>query len=265
MLASGMGEGHNERALREIESGAAQLVLAAPGALRLGRVPGGARAAAGGAVRRRRGALRGRVGARLPARLPAPAARRSTSLGRPPVMAATATATPRGRAGDRGSGWGCATGCRSARGFDRPNLTLRGGERRGQGRAGTQARRADARAGASAGRRARRSSTAARARTPSGGRGADARRGCATVAYHAGMSPEARRATQEAFMERRARRWSWRRTRSGWASTRRTCERSPTGRCRRASRPTTRRRGGAGATGGRRARCCSPRAGTWAG
>ena len=56
---------------------------------------------------------------------------------------------------------------------------------------------------------------------------------------------------------RRAPRWSSRRTRSAWASTRPTCARSPTGRCRRASRPTTRRPGAAGATVCPRARCCS--------
>ena len=47
---------------------------------------------------------------------------------------------------------------------------------------------------------------------------------------------------------RARRRWWSRRTRSAWAWTRPTCARSPTGRCRRASRPTTRRRAAAGAT-----------------
>ena len=60
-----------------------------------------------------------------------------------------------------------------------------------------------------------------------------------------------------------ARRRSWSPpTRSAWASTRPTCGRSATSRCRARSRPTTRRPAAPGATGGRRAACCSPRRGT---
>ena len=47
-------------------------------------------------------------------------------------------------------------------------------------------------------------------------------------------------------------------TRSAWGSTRPTCARSGTGRSRPASRPTTRRPGGPGATACPRVRCCSP-------
>ena len=50
----------------------------------------------------------------------------------------------------------------------------------------------------------------------------------------------------------------------GMGSTRPTCAPSGTGRSRPASRPTTRRPGGRGATACRPARCCSPGAPTWA-
>ena len=51
----------------------------------------------------------------------------------------------------------------------------------------------------------------------------------------------------------------WRRPRSAWASTRRMCARSGTGRCRRRSRATTRSRAVPGATESPPAACCSTR------
>ena len=176
MLASGMEEGHNEQALREIDVGRDAARAGGARALRLGRLPRGARAARGRAVRRRRGALRGRVGPRLPPRLPAPA-RRDRLAARP---------ARRAPGGDGGDGDGDAArrgGDRRAAGAARPGLGplglrpperhLRRGQRRGQGRGGAQAGGAAARARRRA-TRARRSSTAARARTPT-----RSRRGCA--------------------------------------------------------------------------------------
>ena len=75
MLASGMEDGHNEQALREIASGETKLVLAAPERFASGAFRAALAQREVGAVRGRRGALRGRVGPRLPPRLPAPARR----------------------------------------------------------------------------------------------------------------------------------------------------------------------------------------------
>jgi len=80
--------------------------------------------------------------------------------------------------------------------------------------------------------------------------------------YHAGMSPDARRASQSAFMEDRAR-WSWRRTPSHGV------DKAAGAHGRPLALPTSleayyQEAAGAGATGARRARCCSRRAWTWA-
>ncbi len=75
MLASGMAEGHNAPALRDIAGGQTRLVLAAPERFASGAFRERSVSAAGVAVRRRRGPLRGRVGPRLPPRLPASARR----------------------------------------------------------------------------------------------------------------------------------------------------------------------------------------------
>ena len=69
--------------------------------------------ARGGPVRRRRGALRGRVGARLPARLPAPA-RRDRVARAPGGDGGDGDGDAARGGGDRARGWGCATGCRCA-------------------------------------------------------------------------------------------------------------------------------------------------------
>src|SRR5271156_2579775 len=122
MLASGMEEGHNARALREIETGKTQIVLAAPERF------------ASGAFRR---ALAGRRVALFvvdeahcvtewghdfrPDYLRLGDA--IESMGRPAVMAATATATPR-VAEEIAARLGLEDWVSVRSGFDRPNLTF---------------------------------------------------------------------------------------------------------------------------------------------
>jgi ATP-dependent DNA helicase RecQ len=204
MLASGMADGHNERALRAISSGEASLVLAAPERF---------------ASRAFRETLATRkVGLfvvdeahcvaewghdfrpdylRLHDAIESLAARPP----RPAVMAATATATPRvaeeiaARLGLRD--W---LGVRS--GFDRPNLTFDVVGLEGKG---AVARKRATLLHALAREQARpaivycgtRKHTSEVAELL-------AERGLEAVCYHAGMSPEARRASQEAFMSGRA-------------------------------------------------------------
>ena len=120
MLASGMQEGHNARALADIESGWAQLVLAAPErfASRAFREALGARkiglfvvdeahcvAEWGHDFRPDYLRLHGAIAA----------------LGRPPVMAATATATPR-VASEIAARLGLREWLGVSSGFDRPNI-----------------------------------------------------------------------------------------------------------------------------------------------
>jgi RecQ family ATP-dependent DNA helicase len=196
MLASGMADGHNERALRAISSGEASLVLAAPERF---------------ASRAFRETLATRdVGLFVvdeahcvaewghdfrPDYLRLHDA--IESLGRPAVMAATATATPRvaeeiaARLGLRD--W---LGVRS--GFDRPNLTFDVVGLEGKGAVARKRAtllhalaREDARpAIVYCGTRKHTSEVAELL----------AERGIDTVCYHAGMTPEARRSSQEAFM-----------------------------------------------------------------
>ena len=122
MLASGMGEGHNEARLREIEDGSAQLVLAAPerfasGAFRraLATRPIGlfvvdeAHCVAEWGHDFRPDYLR--LGEAI------------DSLGRPPVMAATATATP-AVAQEIVARLGLRDPLQVRSGFDRPNLSF---------------------------------------------------------------------------------------------------------------------------------------------
>ena len=178
-------------------------------------------------------------------------------LGAQAIVASTATATPQ-VANDIVARLGLRDPVRVATGFDRPNLsftvvpcaTKEAGHRgiaaalrepgraardrlRGHARGVRQARRA-ARAGARHDRAAR-TTRACRARR------APRRSGASWTA----------RSTS-----------SWRRTRSGWASTRPTCGPSATRRCRARSRPTTRRPAAPGATASRRAACCSRRRAT---
>ncbi len=200
MLASGMQEGHNAQALRDIEAGVTQLVLAAPE-----RFASGAFRAA---LARRRVGLFVVDEAHCVAewghdfrpdylRLHDAIA----SLGRPPVMAATATATPR-VAQEIAERLGLREWVSVRSGFDRPNLTFDvvGVEGKGavarkraaltyvlSGRAGVQSLPAIVYCGT-------RKDTYEVASEI-------ALSGISTVTYHAGMNPEARRESQAAFMD----------------------------------------------------------------
>jgi ATP-dependent DNA helicase RecQ len=195
MLASGMEEGHNQRALLDIEGGATQLVLAAPERF--------ASKAFRQALETRRVALFAVDEAHCVAewghdfrpdylRLQGAI----EAVGRPPVMAATATATPR-VAQEIARRLGLREWVSVSSGFDRPNLTFDVVTVEGKG-AVTRKRaalhvleRAQARpAIVYCGTRKDTEEVAALL----------ASRGIATVAYHAGMRPEARRASQEKFM-----------------------------------------------------------------
>ncbi len=196
MLASGMEEGHNGRALLDIESGWAQLVLAAPErfASRAFREALGTRkvglfvvdeahcvAEWGHDFRPDYLRLHGAIAA----------------VGRPPVMAATATATPR-VAREIAAKLGLREWLSVSSGFDRPNLAFDVVSVEGKG--------------AVARKRAAllhvlQSPTARPAIVYCGTRKDTeevaeliAGRGIATVAYHAGLRPDERRRAQEAFM-----------------------------------------------------------------
>ena len=208
MLASGMADGHNEQALRDIESGVAQLVLAAPE-----RFASGAFRAA---LARRRVALFVVDEAHCVAewghdfrpdylRLhDAISSLRGADGGRPAVMAATATATPQ-VAQEIAARLGLNDWLSVRSGFDRPNLTFDVVSVEGKG--AVARKRAALMHALTAGT----SGEAAHATLPAivycGTRkdtdevAADiARAGIDTVTYHAGMSPQARRDSQAAFM-----------------------------------------------------------------
>ena len=80
--------------------------------------------------------------------------------------------------------------------------------------------------------------------------------GLRALRYHAGMEAEDRSEHPGPLHERRGRGRSSPPTPSAWESTRPTCARSGTWRSRPASRPTTRRLGAGGATGCRPRPCC---------
>jgi len=200
MLASGMQEGHNEQALRDIESGETRLVLAAPERF--------ASVAFREALAQREVALFVVDEAHCVAewghdfrpdylRLHDAIA----SLGRPAVMAATATATPK-VAEEIAARLGLRDWVSIRSGFDRPNLAFDVASVEGKG---ALARKwaallhvlhdPESRPGiVYCGTRKNTDDLAGRL----------SREGIATVAYHAGMSPDARRASQSAFMEDRA-------------------------------------------------------------
>ncbi len=204
MLASGMQDGHNAQALRDIEAGETQLVLAAPE-----RFASGAFRAA---LARRRVALFVVDEAHCVAewghdfrpdylRLHEAIA----SLGRPAVMAATATATPR-VAQEIAQRLGLRDPVSIRSGFDRPNLTFDVASVEGKG---AVARKRAALMHALMNDCPPVSSLPAivycgtRKDTDEVARDIAAQ-GIATVSYHAGMSPEKRRESQAAFMEGRA-------------------------------------------------------------
>jgi ATP-dependent DNA helicase RecQ len=205
MLASGMQEGHNEQALRDIEAGVTQLVLAAPE-----RFASGAFRAA---LARRRVGLFVVDEAHCVAewghdfrpdylRLHDAIA----SLGRPAVMAATATATPR-VAEEIAQRLGLREWVSVRSGFDRPNVAFDVVSVEGKGAVARKraalmhALRTPTRDGSAAlpaivycGTRKDTDEVA----------GEIGEAGIATVTYHAGMTPERRRESQAAFMEGRA-------------------------------------------------------------
>jgi ATP-dependent DNA helicase RecQ len=197
MLASGMQEGHNARALAEIESGSAQLVLASPERF------------ASGAFRdtlaRRRVSLFVVDEAHCVAEWGhdfRPDYLRLHSaidaLGRPPVMAATATATAR-VAEEIAARLGLRDWLSIRSGFDRPNLAFDVVSVEGKGAVG---RKRAALLQVLGDRQARPAIVYCGTRKDTDDVAAlIAGRGVATVAYHAGMGPEARRASQSAFMD----------------------------------------------------------------
>ncbi len=200
MLASGMEEGHNAQALRSISSGQARLVLAAPERF-------ASRAFRDTLATRRVGLfvvdeahcvaewghdfrpdylrLHGAIEA----------------LGRPAVMAATATATPR-VAEEIATRLGLRDWLAVRSGFDRPNLTFDVVSLEGTGAVARKRAtllhaldREDARpAIVYCGTRKHTDEVAALL----------AEHGLNTVCYHAGLSAQERRASQEAFMGGRA-------------------------------------------------------------
>jgi ATP-dependent DNA helicase RecQ len=196
MLASGMADGHNARALRDIASGHTRLVLAAPERF--------ASLAFRDALAQRRVALFVVDEAHCvtewghdfrPDYLRLHDA--IASLGRPPVMAATATATPR-VAQDIASRLGLREWVSVRAGFDRPNLAFDVVSLEGRGavarkRAALLHVLSDPRARPAIVYCGTRRDTDAVASLISSS-------GISTVAYHAGMPPEARRSSQDAFM-----------------------------------------------------------------
>jgi RecQ family ATP-dependent DNA helicase len=196
MLASGMADGHNEAGLREIESGESALVLAAPERF------------ASGAFRR---ALASRkVGLFVVDEAHCVAewghdfrpdylrlGEAIDNLGRPAVMAATATATPQ-VAREIAARLGLRDPVSVRSGFDRPNLTFDVASVEGKGAVARKraalmhvlGQEESLPAIVYCGTRKDTDSLASEI----------SQSGLATVPYHAGMTPEKRRASQEAFM-----------------------------------------------------------------
>ena len=206
MLASGMEDGHNARALREIAQGETQLVLAAPERF--------ASAAFRDALRARRVDLFVVDEAHCvaewghdfrPDYLRLHDAIASLNGGgadaRPAVMAATATATPK-VAEEIAARLGLRDWVSIRSGFDRPNLTFDVASVEGKG---AVARKRAALMHVLSDEDARPAIVYCGTRKDTGEvAGTIARAGIATVTYHAGMSPDARRESQARFMDGRA-------------------------------------------------------------
>ncbi len=196
MLASGMEEGHNARALRDIETGEVQLVLAAPERF--------ASRAFREALAQRRVALFVVDEAHCvsewghdfrPDYLRLQGA--IESLGRPPVMAATATATPR-VAQEIAERLGLREWVAVRSGFDRPNLTFDVVSVEGKG-AVARKRAALLHVLGQPGARPAIVYCGTRKDTDQVAEML-AEWGLSTVRYHAGMGAQARRDAQESFM-----------------------------------------------------------------
>ncbi len=206
MLASGMEDGHNAQALREIAQGETQLVLAAPERF------------ASGAFREALAARRVDLFVVDEAHCVAEwghdfrpdylrlndaiaSLNGGDGRGRPAVMAATATATPK-VAEEIAARLGLREWVSVRSGFDRPNLTFDVVSVEGKGavarkRAALMYALGDAQARPAivyCGTRKDTDEVAGMLRQA----------GMATVSYHAGMSADARRESQERFMDGRA-------------------------------------------------------------
>ena len=200
MLASGMEDGHNESSLREIEAGETQLVLAAPERF--------ASTAFRRALASRHVSLFVVDEAHCVAewghdfrpdylRLHDAIA----SLGRPAVMAATATATPQ-VAQEIAQRLGLCDWVSVRSGFDRPNVTFDVASVEGKG---AVARKRAALMHVLGEPDARPAIVYCGTRKDTDQLAADiGSEGISTVSYHAGMTPERRRESQDAFMEGRA-------------------------------------------------------------
>jgi ATP-dependent DNA helicase RecQ len=200
MLASGMEDGHNKQALRAISSGRARLVLAAP-------------------ERFASGAFRDALATRKVGLFVVDEAHcvaewghdfrpdylrlhdAIEALGRPAVMAATATATPR-VAEEIAARLGLRDWLAVRSGFDRPNLSFDVVGLEGKG---AVARKRAALLHALAPENARPAIVYCGTRKHTSEVTALlVERGLRAVCYHAGMPPDARRASQESFMSGRA-------------------------------------------------------------
>jgi ATP-dependent DNA helicase RecQ len=197
MLASGMADGHNAAALKDIASGQTRLVLAAPERF--------ASSAFRDALARRRVSLFVVDEAHCVAewghdfrpdylRLHDAIA----SLGRPPVMAATATATPR-VAQEIAARLDLREPVSIRSGFDRPSLAFDVVSVEGKG---SVARKRAVLMGVLSDSDARPAIVYCGTRKDTDEvAGTIGAAGIATVTYHAGMTPEKRRDSQAAFMD----------------------------------------------------------------